>query len=298
VTSGTGTTSARPSIPAAATIAAAQDVVAAEDAGVLAARRARRTPTARVVAWRVLRWVLHTVWPLALVYVAWTAWVDLKNLPPAVAPHPNDVLRFIADNPGSFLGDAWNTILVVVGGLLVGAVAGAVLAGASWYSSLARSVISGPALITQCLPIATIAPVLARVFGYNQRTIVVIAALIAFFPVLVFTTAGLRQTPPGADDLFVVLGGTRWQRFWRLAVPSALPRLLVAMRLSVVAAVVGAMLAQWIMGTSGLGYRLVIAQASFRTNEAWGASLVAIVLSVLLYSIVSALCRVASDRFE
>jgi NitT/TauT family transport system permease protein len=126
----------------------------------------------------------------------------------------------------------------------------------------------------------------------------IVAALISFFPVLVFTTTGLRSTPAGSDDMFVVFGARRWQRFRHLAVPSAVPRLLVALRLSVVAAVVGAMLAQWIMGTSGLGYRLVVAQVSFRTSEAWGASFVAILLSVALYSAVSALCRVAQSRFE
>jgi NitT/TauT family transport system permease protein len=247
---------------------------------------------------RLLAGLVHAVWPIALVLAGWAAWVQLGDLPPAVAPAPADVLTFIVQQPGGFVRDALDTVLVVAGGLALGTVGGALLAALSWFSPLARSVISGPALITQCLPVATISPVLARVFGYNTSTIVIITALIAFFPVLVFTTAGLRQTPPGSDDLFVVFGASRWQRFWRLAAPAAVPRLLVALRLSVVAAVVGAMLAQWIMGTSGLGYRLVVAQAAFRTSEAWAASLVAIVLSVVLYSLVAVLCRRAQRRFE
>lgn len=249
-------------------------------------------------AGRMTAHLLHALWPIAFLLGVWALWVEVGEVPPAVAPAPADVVTVLVEQPGTFLADAVSTVGVVVGGLLLGALAGAVLAAVSWFSPIARSVISGPALITQCLPVATISPVLARVFGYSTSTIVIIAALIAFFPVLVFTTAGLRQTPPGADDLFIVLGGGRWQRFWRLAAPSALPRLLVALRLSVVAAVVGAMLAQWIMGTSGLGYRLVVAQASFRMAEAWAASLVAIVLSVVLYSVVSLLCRHASERLE
>ncbi|MCU1453688.1 MAG: transporter related protein [Acidimicrobiales bacterium] len=246
---------------------------------------------------RVLIHLVHTLWPVAFLLVAWDTWVTVKHLPPAVAPHPGTVLRYVRANPGTFAGDALDTCVIVLGGLLVGAVGGIALATVSWFSSIARAAISGPALVTQCLPVATMVPVLARIFGYNQRTVVIIAALIAFFPVLVFTTAGLRASPPGTDDLFVVLGAGRIQRFRHLAVPSAIPRLLVSLRLSIVAAVVGAMLAQWIMGTSGLGYRLVTAQASFRTAEAWGASLVAIVLSVLLYSAMAALCRLADRRF-
>jgi ABC-type nitrate/sulfonate/bicarbonate transport system permease component len=241
--------------------------------------------------------LVHVVWPLAALFVAWALWVRVGDVPPAVAPHPGTVLSFLVQNLGSFLGDAGSTVAVVVGGLVIGTLAGAVLAAVSWFSGIARAVINGPALLTQCLPVATITPVLARLFGYGVSTIVVITALISFFPVLVFASAGLRRTPPGADDLFVVLGAGRWQRFWRLAAPSAVPRVLVAMRVSVVAAVAGTMLAQWIMGTSGLGYRLIIAQMSFRTSEAWASSVVSIVLSVLMYAVVSALCRVAEKRF-
>ncbi len=256
------------------------------------ARKGRR------VARFALVQLIHAIWPLAAILVVWWLWVHVKHLPPAVAPDPVDVLRFIGHQPGSFALDAWHTTEVVVGGMLLGVVAGVVLATASWFSASARALISGPALLTQCLPVAVISPILARVFGYNTSTIVIITALIAFFPVMVFTTSGLLQTPAGADDLFIVLGAGRWERFRRLAAPSAVPRMLVSLRLSIVAAVAGAMLAQWIMGTSGLGYRLIVAESSFRTAEAWACSLVSIALSVALYSLVSALCRYAGDRFE
>jgi ABC-type nitrate/sulfonate/bicarbonate transport system permease component len=242
--------------------------------------------------------LIHGVWPLAALLAAWELWVRLGDVPPAVAPHPGTVLSFLADNFGSFLGDAGTTVAVVLGGLVVGALAGVLLAALSWWSEVARATINGPALLTQCLPVATITPVLARLFGYGVSTIVLITALISFFPVLVFTATGLRRTPPGADDLFVVLGAGKWQRFRRLALPAAVPRMLVALRLSVVAAVAGTMLAQWVMGTSGLGYRLIIAQTSFRTAEAWASAVVSIILSVLMYAVVSAVCRVAQKRFE
>lgn len=259
------------------------------------ARPPRRGPSLAV---RALRQVLHVVWPVVLLVAVWWLWVEVSDMPPAVAPTPSSVLEYILKQPGVYATDALATLLIVVGGLLLGTIAGVALATLSWFSHIARATISGPALVTQCLPVATMVPVLARVFGYNQRTVVIIAALIAFFPVMVFTSSGLRSTPPGADDLFRVFGAGRSKRFLYLAVPSAFPRMLVALRLSVVAAVVGAMLAQWIMGTQGLGYRLVIAQVSFRMSEAWGASVVAILLSVVLYTVVSALCRVAQERFE
>jgi NitT/TauT family transport system permease protein len=252
-------------------------------------------------AWRAgtaLRRVVNVSWPLVLVLAAWSLWVAVGDVPPAVAPQPSDVVSYLGGHLGSFVGDTWRTVEVVIGGVVIGTVAGVLLAALSWFSEVVRAIVSGPALLTQCLPVATITPVLARVFGYGTATMVVITALISFFPVLVFATAGLRRTPPGSEDLFIVLGAGVWQRFWRLAAPAAVPRVLVALRVSVVAAVAGTMLAQWIMGTTGLGSRLIVAQASFRTAEAWAASVVSIVLSVLLYSAVSAFSRRAGARFD
>jgi NitT/TauT family transport system permease protein len=256
------------------------------------ARRAARR------AGSVLLRVANVVWPLALVLAAWSLWVAVGDVPPAVAPQPSAVASYLGSHLGSFAGDTWHTIEVVLAGLVIGTAAGVLLAALSWFSEVLRAVIDGPALLTQCLPVATITPVLARVFGYGIGTMVVITALISFFPVLVFATAGFRRTPPGSEDLFVVLGAGVWQRFWRLAAPAAVPRVLVALRMSVVAAVAGTMLAQWIMGTTGLGSRLIVAQSSFRTAEAWASSVVSIVLSVLLYTAVSMFCRRAGERFD
>jgi NitT/TauT family transport system permease protein len=242
--------------------------------------------------------VIGVLWPVAFVYVVWALWVDLNELPPAVAPHPNDVISYVAQNPGTYASDAFDTLKIVVGGVLLGAAAGYALATLSWFSSFARAAISAPTLVTQCLPVATLVPVIARVFGYSTRTVVIVAALITFFPVFVFTSTGMRNTPPGASDLFRVLGAPRRLRFTLLAVPASIPRLLVSLQLSVVVAVVGAMLAQWIMGAEGLGYRLALAQASFRTSEAWGASLVAVIVGVLLYSAATSLARAAQRRFD
>ncbi len=180
---------------------------------------------------------MHAIWPALLVLTVWGLWVEIADVPPAVAPSPIGVLSYIAAHPDVFVSNTVSTLFVVVLGLALGTTAGALLATVSWFSTLARGIIGGPALVTQCLPIVTIVPVLARVFGFETRTIVIITALIAFFPVFVFTASGLRRTPPGADDVFVVLGASRRQQFLRLALPAATPNLLVAVRISVVVGV-------------------------------------------------------------
>jgi ABC-type nitrate/sulfonate/bicarbonate transport system permease component len=241
---------------------------------------------------------VHLLWPIGLILLVWYAWVEFDGVPPAVAPSPGSVLSYSAGHLGPFARYALDTMGVTIAGLAIGTVAGALLASLSWFSPAAEGAIAGPAIITQCIPVLTMIPVLARVFGYGTLTVIVIAALIGFFPVLVFATTGLRQTPPGSNDVFVAFGASRLRRFRYLAAPSSVPHLLVALRLSVVAAIVGTLLAQWIMGSSGLGYILATAEAESRTQEAWAASLVSIVLSVILYGLTSAAANAARDRFE
>jgi ABC-type nitrate/sulfonate/bicarbonate transport system permease component len=250
---------------------------------------------------RVIRGLGHlalVVWPAALVAAAWQAWIVLGDVPPAVAPRPAAVMRFVLDNKGSYLRDAWDFVVVVVTGTLLGTAAGVVLAVTGWLSSFVRSLISPLSLVTQCLPIVVMVPILGRLFGYEPRTIIVIAAIIAFFPSLVFTSRGLTDSPPGSDDLFTVLGANRWRRFRLLAGPAAIPHLLLSLRLAVIGAVIGALVGQWILGTQGLGYRLALAQSTYRTADAWGSALLTVAVSILLLAVTTAASTRAAERFE
>lgn len=238
------------------------------------------------------------VWPAALVIAAWQAWIVLGDVPPAVAPRPSAVVRFVADNKTSYLADAWDFLKVVLVGTLLGAAGGVGLAVIGWLSPFVRSMISPLSLVTQCLPIVVMVPILGRVFGYEQRTIVVITAIIAFFPALVFTSRGLLTSPGGSEDVFTVLGATRWRRFRLLAAPSAIPHLLLSLRLAVIGAVIGTLVGQWILGTEGLGYRLAVAQSTYRTADAWGSALLTVAVSVLLFAVTAWASARAAKRFE
>jgi ABC-type nitrate/sulfonate/bicarbonate transport system permease component len=239
-----------------------------------------------------------SAWPVVLVIVAWQAWIVLGSVPAVVAPQPSAVLSFVAENLSGYAHDAWSFLVVVLSGLVLGVLVGLLLAVVSWSLSLLRALLGPVTLVTQCLPIVVMIPILGRIFGYAPRTIVVIAAIIAFFPAFVFTSRGLSSAPPGANDLFVALGATRWRRFTKLAVPAAVPSVLLSVRLAVIGSVIGALVGQWILGTRGLGYRLALAQITYQTADAWGAALTTVMISITLFAVTSSLVAKASRRFE
>jgi NitT/TauT family transport system permease protein len=141
-------------------------------------------------------------------------------------------------------------------------------------------------------------PIIARLVGYDVRTVLAIVAISAFFPTFVFVGSGLRAIPPGSDDLFKVLGSSRRQRFFRLVLPAAVPNLMIALRLTAPEAVLAAILAELLMGTSGLGFMFREAAGRFAMERAFGTSIIATVTSVLCFGLVLAAESRVSERWK
>src|SRR4051794_23353923 len=141
-------------------------------------------PAARGMRSRLLRLlgrVAMWLWPVALVLGAWQAWITFAHVPRIVAPPPKAVVTYMRDNPGAYWSDAWSFLKVVVEGTVLGVAVGVVLAALSWSLSLIRATVGPISLVSQCLPIVVMIPILGRIFGYHPHTIVIIAAIVAFF---------------------------------------------------------------------------------------------------------------------
>jgi sulfonate transport system permease protein len=215
--------------------------------------------------------------------VAWEAWISLKHVPQIVAPSPAGVASHFFHHPGPYVAAAGHTLTSAVGGLLIGMLIGVLLALAVSSSSVLSGLVAPLSLIIPSVPIVVIIPVVARLLGYSGRTVLVTAILMAFFPVFVLVSSGLRTRPPGSEDVFAAYGAGRLRRLWHLALPSALPSLLVAMRISAATCFLGALAAEWLIGQNGLGHLFSQNRVLLETQAAWAAIIVAIALSVATY---------------
>jgi NitT/TauT family transport system permease protein len=247
--------------------------------------------------WGATARTLLRLWPFALVVVSWHTWIVLNAIEATVAPSPLSVLRYLASRPTSYISDAWQTLSLAGTGLAFGVTLGMLLATVAWASPLLGGLVSPVALLMRTVPLMALIPVMARVLGYSSKTILAVASVISFFPAFVFVRSGLEAAPAGALDLFTVLGAHRWARLRYLAGPAAVPHLLVALRISAVTCVIGALVAEWLLGTSGLGYRLALSQMNLETQDAWAAASVAVAMSLGLFGITSWLERRGKARF-
>jgi putative hydroxymethylpyrimidine transport system permease protein len=238
---------------------------------------------------RLLR-SLGLVWPALVLLVLWQVWIAAANVPAVVAPAPAAVVAEIVRNPVLYAGATAITAGVAGLGLLIGMSLAVACAIAVWLTPVAGGLLTVPALLVQSTPIVALLPILARLFGYGEPTVVVSAAAITFLPTFVIVGAGLRRSPAGSADLFVVLGASRFVTLRYLALPAAVPSMLTALRIAAANSVLAALVAEYLMGQAGLGSVFADAQSQLLSARAWSASLLATVLSVAAFA--------AAQRFE
>lgn len=261
--------------------------------------------TAEPIDANPLRWLysifarfVARFWGVSIILGAWQAWVLISGYNAIVLPPPLSVLHQVATNLGLFAFAGLQTLAVAIIGTVIGMLLGSVAAILAWYSRLFSGLLTPLALIFTAVPAVALVPVIARLLGYDIRTVIAIVAVISFFPSFVFTGSGLRALPPGSADLFRVNGASTWMQLRYLALPAAVPHWMVALRLGAASAVLSAIIAEFAMGTSGLGSVFSEARDSFDMTRALGASLVATIISVIGFLLAISAERIVRDRWD
>ncbi len=204
---------------------------------------------------------------LAALLAAWEAASRLLGLPPLVLPPPSAVGQALWRGlaTGYFwphlAATAWNLGLGVAIGCGVGFAAGVAMA----ESRRLRALLWPYVVVSQVVPKLALMPVFILWFGFGATSLVVITALICFFPLLETTATSLRQVAPERLELFRLLGASRWQTLWRLKLPAGLPGVLAGLRVAVMLGLVGAVVGEFIGASRGLGALVIAAQGSMDT---------------------------------
>lgn len=136
------------------------------------------------------------------------------------------------------------------------------------------------------MPRIAFAPLVVIWFGFEHMSKIVMAIMIAAFPVLVNTIAGLGATDPDEIRLMRSLGATRTQALWRLRLPAALPYLFAGFETAMLFSLIGVVLGEFVGGNQGLGYVTLIAQELFRLDDAFSAIILLSIQGFVLHRMV------------
>ncbi|MGO4679425.1 ABC transporter permease [Microbacterium sp. 2MCAF23] len=238
----------------------------------------------------------QSLWPVVLFLLGWWLWVRVNGYTDLVAPTPLSVLLDIVQNPLIYLPPTLITAATALAGLVLGTITGMALAILVWTSPLLSAVLMPMAVLLRVVPVVAVVPVMIGVLGTGKPTVVAITVIVTFFPAFSLISTALRSPTDTSQDLFRALGASRPQLLARLLLPSSVPNLLTAVRLSAPSTILSAMLAEFLIGQSGLGYLFVSATAYSEHARAWGAGIVATILAVIVYLLADRLERWGLER--
>jgi NitT/TauT family transport system permease protein len=239
----------------------------------------------------LLQRYLPTTALFVLLIAAWQLAGPLLQIREYLLPRPWSVLRAAVASNVPWTGHIWVTTLEILGGFAVAGAAGVALGIAiAWSATLSRALV--PFLVfVNTLPKVAVAPLFLLWLGYGIVPNILIAALIGFFPVVINTAVGLTQVDGDLLDLGRVFGAPTWRIFLKIRLPNALPYVLSALKITATAAVVGAVVGEFVASQAGLGMVIVNAQTNLNTPVAFAALLWISVIGLSLYGAVGLAAR-------
>lgn len=229
-----------------------------------------------------LRRLLPPLIALVVTLVAWETIVRATGVPDYLVPAPSGIGGVLARDPSRFAAAGLTSLGEALGGLAVGTGAAFAAAVVMAHSRPLERALYPLALLVKVTPVVAVAPLFIIWFGFGALPKVLIAALITFFPMLVNAVTGLRSVSPAALDVFRALDASPWQTFRLLRVPASLPYVVAALKISIPLSLIGAVVAEWMSGDSGVGQIILIANSSLDTASLFAAVVVLAVLAVAL----------------
>lgn len=219
--------------------------------------------------------------------VLWQLVVWIFKIPTFMAPGPIDVVHAFRDNAPTLMNNFLPTLLEAALGFVFGNLVAIMLAIWFVHSTTAEKAFYPIAVFVKAIPIIALAPILVLIFGNGITPKIIIAGLICFFPTLVNMVQGLRSASPAMLDLMRVLSASNSEILWKVRFPSSLPFLFAALKIAATSSVMGAIVAEWIGSSFGLGALIIEATYNFRSPLLYATVVIAALLAVVLFFIVS-----------
>ncbi|MBC9713700.1 ABC transporter permease [Streptomyces sp. TRM66268-LWL] len=227
--------------------------------------------------------------PVALLlacFVAWWVIAAAELVEPYLVPSPGKTFQVIVDKPDYLWQHSWVTTYETLIGFVVAVAIGVFAAVIMVYSSTVEKTLYPILLFAQVVPKIAIAPLFVVWLGFGIAPKIVIAVLIAFFPVVISMVTGLKAVDPEMLQLSSTMGASPWQTFVKIRFPASLPHLFSGLKVAVTLAVTGAVVGEFVGANEGLGYVILQANGNLDTPMLFAGLLVMSLIGVVLFVIV------------
>lgn len=231
-----------------------------------------------------------------LVLAAWQLYVTIWQVPSVILPSPVSIAKYIVARYDILLTHAVPTTLESAAGFLLAVLLGVAIAVLITYSDTAREALYPNLIFFQLIPKIALAPLFIIWLGVGSQSRIAFSVFIAFFPMVIATTAGFLSVDRGILRLCRSLTATEWQVFTSVRFPTALPHIFSGMKIAITLAIIGVIIGEFITAQAGLGYLIIFATARADTEVSMAAIVVLCICGLLLYGLV-ALAELVANRF-
>jgi NitT/TauT family transport system permease protein len=238
------------------------------------------------------KWALPTLVVVVTLY-GWDRLVAINHIPHYILPSPGLVAETLVKDWGTLFPSMLVTLKITLMSLTVAVIGGVALAILFTQSKFAEMAFFPYAVILQVTPIVSVAPLIFIYVDNKIVALLICAWVVAFFPILANTSLGLKSADHNLRDLMTIYRASRWQRLRYLQLPTALPYFLGGLRIAGGLSLIGAVVAEYVAGTGGIGSGLAfrILEAGYRLNipRMFAALFLIALLGVAIFMVTTAL---------
>lgn len=246
---------------------------------------------------------LAPIFTFILLLCSWELVVSFQNIPKYILPAPTDIFSSILLNYEDLLLSTFITFRITILAFLIASFLAIFIAILFSQSKIIELSLYPIAVIFQVTPVVAIAPLILIWVGLDnaEYAILILAIIVAFFPVLANTNLGIRSVEKNLSELFSLYEATRFKRLFKLQLPYALPFILTGMKTSIGLALIGAVVAEFVAGSgtsTGLAWRIIEAGNRLDVPKLFAALILLVVLGIILFLLMSLIEKLLLRRWD
>lgn len=229
---------------------------------------------------------------IVLVLLIWQLFSSFGIVKDFMLPSPLSVVNAFVKDFTLLMGHSKTTLVEAFIGLSIGVTLGFIIALLMDKFNFVYKSVYPLLIITQTIPTIAIAPLLVLWFGYDMMPKIVLIILVTFFPIAIGVFDGLKSIDEDIIKLLKSMGASNLEILWHAKLPSILPQFFAALRISVSYSIVGAVIAEWLGGMSGLGVYMTRVRKSYALDRMFAVIFLISLISVLLMKLVDLIEKV------
>jgi len=224
---------------------------------------------------------------IAFLLLIWESGVRFFEVPNFLLPAPTEIAKLFVEEWALIQQHSLATVWAIASGYITAVVFALTVSALMIRFPLIERLIMPIFVGLQSVPKIAIAPLILVWVGAGSGSKILVVMSIAFFPIVINTMAGFKEVDRGLADVFRSVAASERQMLFKLRLPYAIPYIFAGLRIATTLAVLGAIVAEWLAASNGLGYLVLSGSFNFNTARSFAAIISLAVIGTLFFNLMS-----------